>query len=93
MKPQQPWIIHGFRGNHIQAQQLCSLGFYLSVGMKCMEDSLLSIPIRSLFLETDESNTPLRELYHRVASLRQISVEELLLQIKENFQKVFNKRL
>ena len=30
MKPRVPWIIHGFRGNGILAQQLLKQGFFLS---------------------------------------------------------------
>ena len=32
VKPEMPWIIHGFRGNGELASQLVRLGFYLSFG-------------------------------------------------------------
>ena len=34
LNPQMPWVIHGFRGNDILAEQLIRKGLYLSFGMK-----------------------------------------------------------
>lgn len=85
LQPTQPWIIHGFRGKPTQAQQLWKLGFYLSLGEHCPSDTLQSIPSQALFLETDESTIPIEELYRKAATLRNVSMEELIQQININF--------
>lgn len=84
LKPAQPWIIHGFRGKPEQAQQLCKLGFYLSIGEHCSPETLRTIPPQALFLETDESAMPIEELYRRTALVRNVSMEELVRQIEAN---------
>jgi TatD DNase family protein len=65
MRPQQQWIIHGFRGKPQQAQQLLDNGFQLSFGEHFNADSLtLAFHRRSLWLETDESPHSIEEIYY-----------------------------
>lgn len=47
------------------------------------------IPIERLFLETDESNVSIDELYNRAAAIRHISAEELKLAVGHNVNNVF----
>ena len=56
IKPQVPWIIHGFRGRREVAQQYLKHGFYLSFGEHFQEEALCCVPLDKLLLETDESN-------------------------------------
>ncbi len=90
LQPAQPWIIHGFRGKSTQAQQLWKLGFYFSLGEHCPPDTLRAIPSQVLFLETDESIIPIEELYCKAATLRNVSMEELIQQINTNFLNLFS---
>ena len=53
LKPNQPWLIHGFRGGPQQMNQLYSQGILVSFGLKHNPESLKSIPSDRLFLETD----------------------------------------
>lgn len=55
LKPTQPWIIHGFRGNPQQTEQLLNHGFYLSLGERYNPQSAAIIPSDRLMLETDTS--------------------------------------
>ena len=48
-KPLMPWVIHAYRGNPQQAQQLIALGFRFSIGEKYNEDAVRRIPSSSLF--------------------------------------------
>ncbi len=87
-----PWVIHGFRGKPQLAKQLIDEGFYLSYGFRYNEESLHSTPLGRLFLETDESEAPIEQLYQRVAADLQMSTKELNKQVIQNVDKVFFKR-
>lgn len=89
MRPALPWIMHGFRGKPQQADSLLRHGFYLSFGEHYNSQVMKEIPIERLFLETDESNAPIDELYNRAAAIRHISAEELKLAVGHNVNNVF----
>ena len=89
--PREAWIIHGFRGKKEFAEEYLRHGFYLSFGEKYQEDALKSVSSDCLFLETDESETDICELYARAASLRNIPLEEFIEQVQRNIRKVFFK--
>jgi TatD DNase family protein len=90
----KPWIVHGFRGNPETASQLIKHGFYLSFGGALMNDQglgkiLASVPGDRYFLETDESAVSIREIYKSAAAIRNIDVDTLILQQRENALAVF----
>ena len=89
IRPALPWIMHGFRGKPQQADSLLRHGFYLSFGEHYNSQVMKEIPIERLFLETDESNVPIDELYNRAAAIRHISAEELKLAVLHNVNNVF----
>ena len=82
--PQQAWIIHGFRGKPQQAEQLMKAGFYLSFGDKFNEESLKATPIERMFIESDESNIGIHEIYRTIAHAKGCSVEELASLMTKN---------
>lgn len=84
MKPQQAWILHGFRGKPQQAEQLIRAGFYISLGEKFNPDSAKTIPIDKLFIERDESCRPIAEIYAAIAEAKEIPCRELAQQIIAN---------
>ena len=51
----------------------------------------MQIPINRFFLETDESNVLIEDIYEAVALLLQIDIKELKHIQKELFNKVFSK--
>jgi TatD DNase family protein len=53
LKPKEKWLIHGFRGGAEQARQLLASGLLLSFGVHANPDSVRSVPLESLFAETD----------------------------------------
>ena len=88
-------IFHGFVGSKEQAQQAVHQGYYLSFGERTFRspktiEALRSTPLSSLFVETDESTTPIEEIYDRIALLRGISVTELIATTEDNFKRIFN---
>lgn len=84
MKPRQPWIIHGFRGKAEIAAQLLRVGFYLSFGEHFSLESLHTIPLDRLFIETDESLLPIEGIYSKVAEGLSITSDILEKRIEEN---------
>ena len=84
ISPKQAWIIHGFRGKPAQAEQLIRAGFYISLGEQFNPDSAKAIPAERLFIESDESNVAITDIYAAVAQAKGTTVEELALQTIKN---------
>ncbi|MDR0973511.1 MAG: TatD family hydrolase [Prevotellaceae bacterium] len=82
-------IIHGYRGNATLARQLLSKGFYLSFGAYYHDEALRATPLDRLFLETDESDIPIRTLYERAAALRQVETDLFTRSVQETIVRVF----
>ena len=89
VKPHIPWIIHGFRGNGELAQQLILQGFYLSFGEHFQISSLRRVWPERLLIETDESSCSIQDIYQRLASGLQISVNELGNQVNQTVGRLF----
>lgn len=89
MRPSQPWVMHGFRGKPRQLQSLLSAGIYVSFGLHFNQESLLLCPLERMFLETDDTPTPIEPLYKEVARIKGISEETLKQIIWENANKLF----
>lgn len=88
IKPQMPWIIHGFRGKPQLAEDLLKNNIYLSVGEHFNKDSLQIIPTKKLFIETDESKLDIKNIYNKVANSLNIAIDYLQRQITENAQNI-----
>ena len=89
-------IFHGFIGSVEQAQRAVKQGYYLSFGERTFSspktiEALRSTPLTSLFVETDESTTPIEEIYDRIALLRGVSTTELTEATERNFNRIFSK--
>jgi TatD DNase family protein len=94
LKPEMPWLIHGFRGNVELATQLLSKGMYLSFWFDFVlrmesSDLLKSLPPNRIFLETDGADVDIRTIYKKVAVDLDLSVDELKLLILKNFNAFF----
>ena len=87
-------IFHGFIGSVQQAERAIKRGYYLSFGERTFRspktiEALRSTPLSSLFIESDESPTPIEDIYDRIALLRGISVAELIAATEANFRRIF----
>ncbi len=76
-------------GEELQKHQ-----FYLSFGKTVLhhvnlQQFVKDFPLQKLFLETDDYDFNLQELYQKVAELKGITIEELQEKMKENL-KIFN---
>ena len=89
-KPAVPMIIHGYNGSREMAEELIKEGFLVSFGEAIAREhskiveALLSVPVEKLFLETDEGDLDIREIYHTTAGIKGISMDQLRIQIVEN---------
>lgn len=87
-------IFHGFIGSPEQARQALAKGYYLSFGERTFRspktlEALRRTPLRQLFLETDESPTPICTVYARTAEALGTGVEELQRATTENYERIF----
>lgn len=82
------WILHGFRGKALTAEQYVQHGFFLSFGPKYQVEALRACPLNRLLIETDDSDTDLQLLYQKVAGDLRLTEELLESSISQNLQAV-----
>lgn len=72
MRPQQPWIWHGFRGKPELARQILAASphNYISLGERFNPLAAATIPTDRLLAETDESPLPITQIITSIASSR-----------------------
>lgn len=94
VKPRVPWIFHGFAGNLILADQLIKAGCYLSFGQQLLKNEkqqrvFKDISLENVFLETDDSDEKIDNIYKKAADLHHICSDNLKEQIYSNFRRIF----
>lgn len=92
-QPGVPVIFHGFNKSVQLAQQVIHAAHYLSFGEALQKENIQKtfgeLPIEKLFLETDDSDLSIKEIYQLAAKARSISEESLSLQLQKNIVRVF----
>jgi TatD DNase family protein len=89
-QPVVPMIVHGYNGSAQMAEELVKAGFMISFGEAITREhstiieALQRVPVEKLFLETDEGDMDIREIYQFAATVKGVSVEHLRVQIFEN---------
>lgn len=94
VNPKQPWIIHGFNNNAQIARQCVESGMCISLGKSLFNTQLNSmlvtcIPLSHLFLETDETDFTIQEIYQKYADLKEIPMDRLKFDMTRNFNNYF----
>ena len=90
-----PVIIHGFNKKGAVAQLLLAQGYYLSFGAAIFNGRLpaaailSSVPAHKFFLETDDAEYTIEEIYSKAAAIRNTTPEAIILQVQQNFKNVF----
>jgi TatD DNase family protein len=93
-----PWVIHHFNGSKQMAFDLIDHGFYLSLSYQITSTSsklseyLHMLPIDRIFLETDDFNIDIKNLYKSVSLKCSISIDSLKEQLIKNFKNLLNGR-
>ena len=86
-----PMIVHGFNKRKTIGDDLLKNGLCLSFGKSVLynvnlQDFVKHLPIENLFLETDSADFEIKELYQKVADLRNMRLEDLSKKIKNNIK-------
>ncbi|MFL9833913.1 TatD family hydrolase [Chryseobacterium terrae] len=89
----QAMIIHGFNKKQSIADDLLKNKFYLSFGKAVLynlslQNVLKTTPLDKIFLETDNEDFNIEELYIKVSELKGISLEKLNERILENLETI-----
>lgn len=91
-----PVIFHGFNKNLQIAQRILAQGYYLSFGAALLNDQSSAIAALQactedrFFLETDDADIAIGQIYEKAADVRKTGKDDLILQLQKNFQAVFN---
>lgn len=98
MRPKQTWIIHGYNNNAEILQEVLKHRLFVSIGKALMNERsnawklLPEIPVGQLFLETDDSDYTIGEIYRQAAFRRGVPMEGLKTELYDNFEHIFIKR-
>ncbi len=90
-----PVIFHGVNKKLSAVEPLIQSGYFLSFGKAILHPSetiihtLQAVPSAQLFLETDDAETSIQEIYKTAAGIRNISENEIALQLQKNYHSVF----
>lgn len=94
LKVKVPMVIHGFNKNEALGQQLLDKGFLLSFGIAALkENSGAAKLIKSterFFLETDDADVSIEEIYQTAAILKKCTVDELKARIFADWNNLKN---
>ena len=88
-------VFHGFIGSTQQAERAIAEGYALSFGERSLQSPrtrqvIVAAPLENMFLETDDrADIAIEEIYHKVAAIRGVSVEELQVAIEKNYELLF----
>lgn len=89
IKPDNDWIIHGFRGNGIQAKQLIRTGYKLSFGLYFNPEAVSAAWPDNLFTETDDKKVPIESVYNGLISSLTIPLSDFGKQVYKNVTQTF----
>lgn len=98
-KPKVPLILHGYNGNLQQTQQLLKHNVFFSFGEHLFKPRrqtvqvLNEVPMKQIFLESDESAISIEKIYLRAAEILACSMSSLKKQIYENYISIFGNEL
>jgi TatD DNase family protein len=88
-----PAIFHGFNKSKTIADKIIRNGYYISFGIALQKIStsavIAGIPADRFFLETDDANISIEEIYQMAAMACSIDEASLILQIQKNAAAVF----
>ncbi len=94
-KIQVPCIVHGFKGNATEANQLIQSGASLSFGPRLLNDLktqeiFTQIPLNKVYLETDTKPIMIDVVYNKAAALKNLDLVVVRETIWNNFARDFN---
>jgi TatD DNase family protein len=92
LKVNVPMIIHGFNKNKELGKQLLDKGFLLSFGLAVLKENSGAAKLvqstNHFFLETDDADISIEEIYQATAILKKCTVDELKARIFTDWNKL-----
>lgn len=94
-KPKLPWILHGFNSKPEVAEMLIHQNIFLSFGKALIyplsnaAQVLAKIQDHQFFLETDDSDYTIKEIYHAAAEIKKIDIDKMKSIILQNGKNSF----
>ena len=89
LRPDVPWVVHGFRGKPQEAEALLKRGIGLSLGPRFNVATAAMIPDGSLFIETDDDPTAdIERVAALVGAARGCTGAEIMALSVANIQRV-----
>ena len=90
----QTVIFHGFIGSTQQTERATKRGYFLSFGVNTARspktiETLCNTPLDKIFIESDESNKNIEDIYSEIAHLKGCNQDLLEQAILENYNKIF----
>lgn len=91
----QPVIFHGVNNKLAIIKPIIDKGYYLSFGKSLMSSNeaiqmaFRETPLEQVFLETDDMDIDIAEIYKMAATIKNIDEKEIVLQLERNFLTVF----
>lgn len=92
LRVEVPMIIHGFNKNEELGKQLLDKGFILSFGLTILKENSGAAKLiqttNNFFLETDDADISIEEIYRAAAILKKCTVDELKARIFTDWNKL-----
>lgn len=91
LKVSVPMLVHGFNNNLQICEQLISNGFYISLGSALLKSdsnaskAIKKIPIKQLFLETDDKNHTIETIFMAASEHLGLGISQLQALMLESF--------
>lgn len=90
-----PLIVHGFNNKAQTGKMLLDAGLYISFGSNLLSSVSLQsfareVPMERMFLETDDSSTPIQSLYEILGTIKNQSIAAVQNQMLKNLQTITN---
>jgi TatD DNase family protein len=95
MQPTVPWILHGYNSGPQKAKRLMDEGMILSFGKELSrpgsnaQKTLEIISDHIFFLETDDGDLTIQEIYRHASAILKTDIQELIVQLQKNFKQIF----
>ncbi len=88
-------VFHGFIGSPEQAKRAIERGYFLSFGERTFRspktiEALRQTPLSQIFIETDESPTPIAKIYEQIAELRGVTLAQLITATEKNLERILD---
>ena len=93
-RPRSPWIVHGCSAGPIEIGRLLDKGISVSFGPRELSRpgaraTLEQTPPEAFFLETDDSGTPIEQVYDTAMALLGWGLDRLASQMHSNWARLF----